>query len=408
MGELNTDLPNLVLDDNTYTNKTWADVSYLSVSDIHLMEVEFLSNMRYSLLTTKEEWEAWLAKVGSFYDYYDAALRLPSPPPAKLTIPSPTGAFYSSPAPSPTNMNGMVSMATTPTLPYSPNGVPVVNGHQGWAQPGSPLANRPSLPMTRKRSFDSDLAEPPAKRIPHGAYAMGSGMPRQAAPVPAQPQVVDPMRRMGQVPTLTIDTSSHTLPHSQSLPYTPTNPVSTSSQGVMSLPPLGHGVRAMATVYSQAPQSNAVPAATMAQLPAPNPVYSNAVPPQHPQVQSLQPPPQTQAPSMGYSTPTKSQAQAHGGVVYGSSPLAEAYHTPVLHTPMSHSPSVYLQQRPSPYKPVRHVNTLLYPPPSASLEEYHLAVPPQQMHYRPLGRRNDLRTGIVPEFIPPFRYGPTY
>lgn len=370
------------------------------------MEVEFLSNMRYSLLTTKTEWEAWLAKVGSFYDYYDASLRLPSPAPPKLTIPSPTGPLYSSPAPSPTHMNGMMSMATTPTLPYSPNVVPSTN-NQAWLPSSSPLASRPNLPVTRKRSIDGDVTEPPSKRIPHGPYTMGSGMPRQAAPVPsqAQPQV-DPMRRMGQVPTLTVDTGNHTLPHNQPLPYTLTNPTSAGSQGVMSLPPLGPGMRAMATVYSQGPPPNAVPSVTMPQLPVPNPVYSSTVPQQHPQVQSLQPPQQNQAPSVGYTTPTKSQA--HG--MYNSSPLAEAYqagpvvHTPVLHTPMSHSPSIYLQQRPSPYKPVRHVNTLLYPPPSASLEEYHLAVPPQQMHYRPLGRRNDLRTGIVPEFIPPFRY----
>lgn len=70
-----------------------------------------------------------------------------------------------------------------------------------------------------------------------------------------------------------------------------------------------------------------------------------------------------------------------------------------MHTPVSLSPSIYLQQRNSPYKPVRHVNKLLHPPPS-SLQHYHLAntLPPTQMHYQPLGRRNDLRTGIVPEF----------
>lgn len=31
----------LVLDDNTYTNKTWAEVSGISVQEIHIMEVEF-------------------------------------------------------------------------------------------------------------------------------------------------------------------------------------------------------------------------------------------------------------------------------------------------------------------------------------------------------------------------------
>jgi hypothetical protein len=72
-----------------------------------------------------------------------------------------------------------------------------------------------------------------------------------------------------------------------------------------------------------------------------------------------------------------------------------------LHTPISHSPSIYLQQRNSPYKPVRHVNTLLYPPPSAFLQHYNLPNPvlPNQMHYQPLGKRNEYRTGIVPEFL---------
>ncbi|SPO03088.1 uncharacterized protein DNG_05770 [Cephalotrichum gorgonifer] len=408
-------LGNKFLDDNTYTNKTWADVSYLSVSDIHLMEVEFLSNMRYSLLTTKEDWEAWLAKVGSFYDYYDAATRQPSPGPPKMTIPSPTTGLYSSPVPSPTHSNGMVSMGPTSTMNYSPNTAPASNA-QNWLPAMSPLANLPHLPgNAQKRSLDLDLVEPPAKRISHGPYVMGSGMPRHAAPVTSQAQQpqVNSMRRMGQVPTLTIDTTHDALSANQGLPFTPTNGGHGGSQPMMSLPPLVPGVRAMHTVYSQGPPSGGVPSVSMPQLPAPNPVYSNVLKSQqHPQVQALQPSQHAQAPPIGYSTPTKSQA-THG--MYNSSPLAEAYqsgsvaHTPVLHTPISHSPSVYLQQRPSPYKPVRHVNTLLYPPPSASLEEYHLAVPPQQMHYRPLGRRDDLRTGIVPEFVPPFRYpGQTY
>ena len=44
--------PVTVLDDNTYTNKTWAEVSGITVKEIHVMEVEFLSNMRYSLLVS--------------------------------------------------------------------------------------------------------------------------------------------------------------------------------------------------------------------------------------------------------------------------------------------------------------------------------------------------------------------
>ena len=120
--------------------------------------------------------------------------------------------------------------------------------------------------------------------------------------------------------------------------------------------------------------------------------------------------------AVNYGTPTKRLSPQNSltpiGPYPSSSPLNESFPRHALasmgnvgsssgvHTPISHSPSIYLQQRNSPYRPVRHVNTLLYPPPSAFLQQYHLAnsVPPTQMHYQPLGRRNEVRTGIVPEF----------
>ncbi|PKS13361.1 hypothetical protein jhhlp_000132 [Lomentospora prolificans] len=398
-------LGNKFLDDNTYTNKTWADVSYISV--------EFLSNMRYSLLTTEDQWEEWLDKLGAFYDYYEAARTLPSPT-LKLSIPSPTGPLYSTPLASPTvYVNHMVPTGATPAVPYP--ALPSANGHS-WVPVSSPLANRPNLTVgnTRKRSIDSDLSEPPSKRMSHGPYSMPSvtRIPVTAmnsATIPTT--TAEPSRRSGPVPTLTINTQ--TMVPQATVPYAATASTPNSTQPMMSLPPLVPGVRAMASVYQQAPVTAPPPvnpaAASMApQLPTPHSMNQAAYlqPQQQAQVHQPQQQQHHQPPTMTFTTPTKNQSSnAHAGM-YNSSPLAEAYgagsvvHTPVIHTPISHSPSIYLQQRPSPYKPVRHVNTLLYPPPSASLEEYHLAVPPQQMHYHPLGRRNDLRTGIVPDFIP--------
>lgn len=443
-------LGNKFLDDNTYTNKTWADVSYLSVSDIHLMEVEFLSNMRYSLLTTEGEWDEWLNKLGSFYDYYEAARSLPSPA-LKLAIPSPTAPLHSSPLASPVAYaNPGLSGSVASTAPYPT--LPAANG-QGWLAVSSPLANRPNLAVgnVRKRSIDSDLAEPPAKRMStHGPYSMPSvsRVPPTAmnaavqVPVPSA-AVLEPARRPGPVPTLTINTQAMVPQATMPCPAMTTTP--NTLQPSMSLPPLVPGVRAMATVYHQGPVANPVVHSASAPMAGPMASQLSAhtlgqttyLQPQQPQLQQVAAPPMHQvqhshqqhqhqhqhqhhqqqhhqhqahpahhAPTMSFTTPTKNQnSGAHPGM-YNSSPLAEAYgagsmvHTPVIHTPISHSPSIYLQQRPSPYKPVRHVNTLLYPPPSASLEEYHLAVPPQQMHYHPLGRRNDLRTGIVPDFVP--------
>ncbi|KAJ4414998.1 hypothetical protein N0V85_002906 [Neurospora sp. IMI 360204] len=72
-------LANKFLDDNTYTNKTWSEVSQLSVNEIHVMEVEFLGNMRYSLLVTEKQWEEWLVKLARFREYLERARQVPSP-----------------------------------------------------------------------------------------------------------------------------------------------------------------------------------------------------------------------------------------------------------------------------------------------------------------------------------------
>lgn len=52
-------LGNKFLDDNTYTNKTWAEITGISVKEIHVMEAEFLVNIHYSLLVSKAQWEDW-------------------------------------------------------------------------------------------------------------------------------------------------------------------------------------------------------------------------------------------------------------------------------------------------------------------------------------------------------------
>ncbi|EGR50100.1 uncharacterized protein TRIREDRAFT_76249 [Trichoderma reesei QM6a] len=360
-------LGNKFLDDNTYTNKTWAEVSCFAVGEIHVMEVEFLSNMRYNLLASKEEWEDWLTKLACFREYYTQASRAPASP---LAATSPSSRGFHSPVVSPTTMlptgDAAFSPATAPT--YSP---PLSKHAQDWAtyhaNPVSPLAVKPSTALrnSRKRSPDGEPMEGvnnPSKRVMrlHPAQVHENPWSTSCASAP----------RYG-VPHLSIVTSQPT-PN----PY--------ANQNVASLPPLQAGMRAMSTVYQPFKTTTTTTTTTMPQ-------------------RTSGPPP------MAYTTPSKRQHGLAGlASGYTSSPMAETpfgavsgVHTPMALTPISHSPSVYLQQRASPYKPVRHVNRLLYPPPSASLDQYHLAVPvpPTHMHYQPLGRRNDLRTGVVPEFI---------
>ncbi|ROT38079.1 cyclin [Sodiomyces alkalinus F11] len=376
-------LGNKFLDDNTYTNKTWAEVSGISVQEIHVMEVEFLSNMRYSLLATKDEWEDWLAKLACFSEYYERALAQPTSPVGPC---SPTARF-TSPSLAPTRGAGVHSttQSATPTTThlYSPHSTAQVNGHE-WVGL-SPLSAKSNIQRpSKKRAQEEEPSEHPAKRpaVRH---------PQQ--PHPARPPVVGEQPIRLPVPHLSLNTNTSI---SSQAPYVA--PIIFPTQVNVSLPPLGSNVRAMATVYSNAP---GIPASSTGQLSLP---AAPGTAPVGPQAALTSTNGISVHPTIGYGTPNRRQSPGTLAA-FGSSPLIDMYtsgsgvHTPITHTPISHSPSVYLQQRPSPYKPVRHVNTLLYPPPSTSLHEYHMSAPQPQMHYQPLGRRNDLRTGVVPEYM---------
>lgn len=417
------------------------------------MEVEFLSNMRYNLLASKDEWEDWLTKLACFRDYYEQALRVPASP---LAVVSPSSRSFHSPIASPTTTTlPAADLAFTPAAvpTYSP---PVSRHAQNWAMyhanPVSPLAARPSmaLPVCRKRSPDVDAIEHPAKRLMRRAPMSGAPWPNVVAesarlPVPHLTIVTTqshPSHTVAFSTTTTSTTSPMTAGYTPPSPYTSQKTVSSytpqspyanqgaatgytpqspytaqrnaaatgytpqspyANQNMVSLPPLQAGMRAMSTVYQpyQPPTSSVVyeayhpPTASASTAPVSNAGFPITAPLGHP--------------SMPYATPSKHQhVPISLASAYTSSPMVEplfgvasGVHTPIALTPISHSPSVYLQQRASPYKPIRHVNRLLYPPPSASLDQYHLAVPvpPTHMHYQPLGRRNDLRTGVVPEFI---------
>jgi len=391
-----------VLDDNTYTNKTWAEVSGITVKEIHVMEVEFLSNMRYSLLVSKGEWEGWLVKLSKFWEYCDRAMM---PHASPLVIPSAQTSF-GSPLPSPTG-NILLSPAAHPSPPaasnYSPSASMYAGGAAAWpayhdASAVSPLANKPDFKNPYgKRHLDEDPTEPPAKRLSRQAPALSSVPSQQLNHnMPLSATVPEPLRL--PAPQLSVNTGQHaTAPAAVTTASYPTPGAASylpQTQSALSLPPLVPGVRAMATVFAPttttfAPQlSLATSGPSLASSGTPG-----AVTP-------------TGYPTTAYATPTKRMSPLNSltpaAAYASSSPMAETFaHVTGVHTPISHSPSIYLQQRSSPYKPIRNFNTLLYPPPSASLQEYHIAggvVPPNQMHYQPLGRRHEFRTGIVPEF----------
>ncbi|RDW88592.1 hypothetical protein BP6252_00624 [Coleophoma cylindrospora] len=349
-------LGNKFLDDNTYTNKTWAEVSGISVTEIHVMEVEFLSNMRYSLLASKEQWEEWQTKLGKFWTYCDQASRapvnLPSPlsgPISHAALPSPPASMQSSPP----------SLASTyTTTPYTQNlQYPSTSSSNNYAPPlVSPLPAMPDLRATaRKRSYDHEAEEPVAKRVTRSTANAPSAAPQARHDLPRLP-----------VPNLTVSTSQPmNNGHYDARAF---------AQNVPLLPPLSG--RAMSTVFPTTPTWT----------------------PQLPMLTPTGPSNGNQHGSQsanGYGTPSRRQSphSVQELLSLRSSPTSANFSA---HNLGHISPSFFLQHRSSPYKPVRHVNTLLYPPPSASMHDYSANV--EHMHYQPLGKRNDYRAGVVPDY----------
>jgi hypothetical protein len=310
------------------------------------MEVEFLSNMRYSLLASAEQWQEWQEKLGKFWTYCERASKAPvlqrSPHalPGQAHLPSPPSSMQASPS------------STTSFYPPS-SGSSSYNQNWPTNHYAAPLVSQLPEPdlryMTRKRSYDGDAEEPTAKRVTR-PQSFNPTMPPLRQDVPRLP-----------VPNLTISTSQ-ALNNNY-------NEAMTFSQNAPILPPLNS--RAMSNVYPSTP-------AWTPQLPMLTPT---GPPSQHGPLHSN-----------GYVTPSRRQSprSVQELLSLGSSPISANF--PTNHN----SPSFFLQQRASPYKPVRHVNTLLYPPPSASMHDYSANM--DQIHYQPLGKRNDYRPGVLPSY----------
>ena len=328
------------------------------------MEVEFLSNMRYSLFASKEEWEEWHNQLSSFSAYYDKASQppgefspqsviLPAPrlsmPPS---LPSPISQHTSPPSVSqisPTNIGVPHPLSMPPLLPSTaaPSGV------------STPTSDGLSWP--RKRSLEEYVHEPPVKRV---MSSMSSASSHSVTPLVASGPSLPP--------------SGHLTPTSRDLSWKLPPPQSFSGHrnGVQSSPPQPlhqlPGGRAMASVYHNQPKPF-----QRAQLPSLHLPYNQS----HPN-------------SLSYA-----DHQLNNSTPYSNSqtPSPTAYSFPHHQTPTGLSPTGFTGPRNSPYKPIRRVNTLLVPPPSSSIQQAPQHLSYDQMHYRPLGAsRNEQRTGVLP------------
>lgn len=378
-------LGNKFLDDNTYTNKTWAEVSGIPVQEIHIMEVEFLSNVRYNLFASASEWSEWHGKLRRFFEFYRTASLVPEDGEQLAPI-TPTLRISPSSGPTPP----LPSLSPASKLPSPPGSevlrplsnwnIPPVNDHSlsSYATSLPRMGNEipPSI-NPRKRSREEPTEEHPTKRI--SMHNNTTLPPSSALPsMPTLPPVLTP------TPTSVPSTHAPPMrPGSQQLPR-PTIPSTSSGSNSNNLTPNIPTISHQSAPVSLRPMSSTT--------------YNN--PPAPPSNWVQQMPPVTSVPSVSngiYTTPVSlPDPSRHAGAF--SSTLSPALPAYSANTPIHLSPSFWLANRNSPYRPVRSVNTLLIPPPSASLQQ-HRSVPYDHMHYQPLGKStSERRTGLVPYF----------
>lgn len=327
------------------------------------MEVEFLSNMRYTLYVGEGEWKSWHAKLRQFSEYYDKAsqtqvglrsLALPAPQFTSRDLPSPpvsnntSPAFLTRPSPGTTTLPHPLSMP-----PYLAPRIP---------SPTTPMPEVDSKPWNRKRSIEDHSTEPPAKKLnslgpsaPSSMTLAPSTMTSNTPPVPRLP-----------MPNLSVSTG-----------HTQNNYNAVSGQS----PAHSHAAsgRAMSTVF-----------------PGPNPRSQSAL-----QLPSLQPSSFFNQPgSTKGSSPVDYQNRQNSYSAATTTPSPTSYAFPSHQaTPNGLSPSGWPAPRNSPYKPIRSVNTLLVPPPSESIQNHPQNVSYGQMHYQPLGKPvSERKTGVLPYF----------
>lgn len=362
-------LGNKFLDDNTYTNKTWAEVSGISVTEIHIMEVEFLSNMRYDLYASAEEWSQWKAKLGRFGAFYDKASKLPLVEEDRsITAPvTPTSQSFTSKLPSPPSTHHSVSpfasqVSLSNNYPTLPHPLPVPS-----QLPNSPLRQHMlhSFRPERKRSLDYSTDLPPAKRPHHSNSFSGptNGVPNATLHPSNNIRISPSNNPLAEASGLSV---SFDVPRLDA-PRVPSSlGLSTTHLAPLTVP----STRAMSTVYPITTSGYSQPVTPISAIP--HNLFQNPIP------------------SIGEGA----RQPSHFSSAHTSPSNGYQTSTPTL---PGLSPSYFLTHRASPYRPVRHVNTLLIPPPSAALQGPIRNVPSDQIHYQPLSKvSTERRVGPLP------------
>jgi hypothetical protein len=371
-------LGNKILDDNTYTNKTWADVTkILHVQDIKIMEVEFLSQMRYNLFVSPEHWEDWKVLVSRMWTYHRDCLRQQRALPKKVFTPSippspPVTTIATSPS-FPEPQHSYLPMPGSPLRMHFPAQQQVdriASPHRLHPMDDSPSSASAAIHarVSRKRSREDTQSTlpPPPKR-----YQPQQQPPQQSAFVPGPLGIHLPQPQRMAYPT---DTINHSIQYPQQ--NKPPPRVSLS----LSLPDQNHSPSYLTTLQPISPTNPTSPFAASPLSP-----FS-----QNSNYNSLSP----------YAVSAHRQLTQQPASAENSGGYASGYS----------SPYKYLTNRFSPYAPVRPARTIQaqFVPPQ--MQWNMLPTQTEELWYQPLGLHGSsgLRRGVpsYPEYNPGYAHYP--
>ncbi len=328
------------------------------------MEVEFLSNMRYNLYVSEDEWKRWQVKLARFSIYFNRASKAPLAEvstPALPVTPINQNFPYKLPSPPSPARHGPPLPMYQPSLPNPLAMVPQLSQSPArqYYEPDHSVAGR-------KRSLDISSDMPGAKRLMSNTPSNHS----PAVPSPGTLNAYTPALSASSSTSADITTNLSPVPRLP-MPNTSSTSAHVTRQhphlAPLSVPP----GRAMSMVYPSAPNNWSQPVTPVGTMPPTSKnLYANSIPALGDLARSQYPPANASSSPAGYGSVTPSRQL---------------------------SPSYFLTNRNSPYRPVRSVNTLLIPPPSASLHNPSRNIGLDQMRYHPLAKApTEARAGVVP------------
>lgn len=389
------------------------------------MEVEFLSNVRYNLFVSENEWAQWHVKLGLFAAYFNKSSRLtldkvPSPTTYPHRLSSPTTMSATAAAatswPQPSNLSSRLPSPPVSGALYSPSLSADNHKHMAASQHHNELP-----PMNSRKRPREELHEAAAVKRVAVSSSAAPLLPLIAPPPPPPlpPSYASSMPILPAVPAMTSSALEHSLlPHLPRPSLVPAAPSSLAQSVQTALGscqlPMSIGRTVGGAYPSSSSWVSAVGTVPVVSLTAgagaastPTPTTTTATPPAavpseaYGSSYALPKPCELGANnnnnnnSVVLAAPSATTTLSPSAVQPASSSSSSSYSA--AHTPQSHlSPSYLLANRYSPYRPVRTVNTLLIPPPAGSFLSQR-SIPFEHMHYQTLGKSvAERKTGLLP------------